>query len=101
MAVHVDRSLRLPKSEYFAMRQRKSGIALHHTVCDSARRTLDLWEAARTTGGETAPGRIRFEKRFIGIEITSEGGLTEHDGRLYACGIVSRAFETPTDEALD
>ncbi len=30
MAVQVDRSLRLPESEYFAQPQAKSGIAIHH-----------------------------------------------------------------------
>ncbi len=117
MAVHVDRSLRLPESEYFAEPQAKSGIALHHTVCDSARTTLDIWRRDKAAGGKPrrvatafvidkdgtifeafdpaawawqfglswrAHERIRFEKRFIGIEITSEGGLLERDGRLYA-----------------
>jgi hypothetical protein len=26
--------------------------------------------------------RIKFEKRFVGIEIASEGGLVEADGKL-------------------
>ena len=37
MAVPVDRSLRLPETEYFPEPQRNTGIALHHTVCDDAR----------------------------------------------------------------
>jgi len=36
MPISVDRSLRLPESEYFPDPQEKSGIALHHTVCDGA-----------------------------------------------------------------
>ena len=36
MAVLIDRSVRLPKSEYFPQVQRKSGIAIHHTVGGSA-----------------------------------------------------------------
>jgi hypothetical protein len=134
MAVHLDRSLRLPESEYFAEPQAKSGIALHHTVCDDARTTLDLWRRDRAAGGKprrvaTAfvidkdgtifeafdpaawawqfglpwrdEERIGFEKRFIGIEITSEGGLLEHEGRLYAYDRVSPHFEKPASEALD
>ena len=117
MAVNVDRTLRLPDAEYFPEPQAKSGIAIHHTVCDRARTTLALWERDHTPGGgrkrvATAfvierdgtiyqafdpacwawqfglswrdDQRIPFEKRFIGIEITSEGGLLEQDGRLYA-----------------
>jgi hypothetical protein len=45
--------------------------------------------------------RIPFERRFIGIEITSEGGLTEHNGKLYAYGLVSRVFEKKKEEALE
>ena len=134
MVVHVDRSLRLPESEYFAQPQAKSGIALHHTVCDDARTTLDLWRRDRAAGGKPrrvatafvidkdgtifegfdpaawawqfglpwrAAERTRFEKRFIGIEITSEGGLLEHEDRLYAYGRVSPYFEKPACEALE
>jgi hypothetical protein len=134
MAVHVERSLRLPDFEYFPEPQAKTGIALHHTVCDSARTTLDLWRRDRADGGKpnrvaTAfvidrdgtifeafdPAawawqfglswreheRIPFEKRFIGIEITSEGGLTEHDGRLYAYDRVHPLLEKRAAEALD
>ena len=46
MAVHVDRSLSLPQSEYFPDPQAKSGIALHHTVCHSAHTTLDIWSGS-------------------------------------------------------
>ncbi|HWP38188.1 MAG TPA: N-acetylmuramoyl-L-alanine amidase [Gemmatimonadales bacterium] len=45
--------------------------------------------------------RLRFERRFIGIELVSEGGLTEHQGRLYAYGLLSRYFELQPDEAFD
>jgi hypothetical protein len=134
MPVHVDRSLRLPESEYFHDPQEKSGIALHHTVCDDAHTTLDIWRHDRTSDGEprrvaTAylidldgtvyeafdPAcwawqfglrwpdelRIPFEQRFIGIEITSEGGLTEYDGRLYAYERITSLFEKPHDEAFE
>jgi hypothetical protein len=134
MAVRVDRSLRLPDHEYFAEPQAKTGIALHHTVCDKARTTLMLWQRDRTAGGKprrvaTAyvidrdgtifeafdpacwvfqfglnwrqDERIPFERRFIGIEITSEGGLLEHEGRLYAYHRVVPDFEKPPGDALD
>ena len=134
MAVHVDRSLRLPQSEYFAEPQAKSGIALHHTVCDSARKTLEIWRRDQGAGGKprrvaTAfvidrdgtiheafdpacwayqfgvpwerDQRLRFEKRFIGIEITSEGGLLQHQGRLYAYDTAWPEFEKPRSEAFD
>ena len=134
MPVHVDRSRYLPESEYFPDPQEKSGIALHHTVCDSAETTLDIWRHDRTADGEprrvaTAylidpdgtiyeafdpacwawqfglrwPDELRvpFEQRFIGVEITSEGGLTEHDGRLYAYEMITPFFEKPREEAFE
>jgi hypothetical protein len=133
MPVPVDRSRCLPESEYFPDPQEKSGIALHHTVCDDAHTTLDIWRHDRTPDGHprrvaTAflidldgtvyeafdPAcwawqfglrwpdelRIPFEQRFIGIEITSEGGLTEYDGRLYAYDRITHVFEKPREEAF-
>jgi hypothetical protein len=116
MTVHVDRNLRLPESQYFAERERKTGIAIHHTVCGAAKTTVELW-AADAQHVATAyvierdgtifetfdpehwayhlgvrwpqPLRTAFEKRFIGIEIASEGGLSERDGVLYAFDQVS------------
>ncbi len=51
MSINVDRSLALPESEYFAERQAKSGIALHHTVGDDAHTTVRLWRADKTKAG--------------------------------------------------
>lgn len=134
MTVHVDRGLRLPETEYFAEVCQKTGIALHHTVCGSARRTVSLLRGDRARQGgprrvATAfvidrdgtvfevfdpaawawqfglswrdDQRIPFEKRFIGIEIASEGGLTEKDGQLYAYDQVSPLLTKPAGEALD
>lgn len=42
MPVPVDRSLRLPESEYFPDPQEKSGMAPDHTVSDDALTTLDI-----------------------------------------------------------
>jgi len=134
MTVHVDRSVRLPEGEYFAERQRKTGIALHHTVGRSARSTVEHWRTDRAAGGAprrvgtayvverdgtvfevfdpeawayqfglTWPvaGRLAFEKRFIGIEIASEGGLIERDGILYAFDTVSPRTMVARAEAFD
>jgi hypothetical protein len=49
----------------------------------------------------TPAGRIAFEQRFIGIEIASEGGLTEANGRLYAFDRISPKTEKPKHEAFD
>jgi len=133
MAVPVDRSLRLPQSEYFAEPQAKSGIALHHTVCDSVHTTMKLWRRDKTPGGSPRKIatayvierdgtiyeafdpecwawqfglhwrenlRIPFERRFIGIEISSEGGLMEYRENLYAYQKVSPLTRKPKDEAL-
>ncbi len=134
MTVEVDSSLRLPETEYFPEIQRKTGIALHHTVCDSARKTVGIWRADKEPDGAlrrvaTAfvidrdgtvfeafdpaawawqfglswpdEQRIPFEKRFIGIEIVSEGALIERDGKLYAYDTVSPLMSKPPSEAFD
>jgi hypothetical protein len=134
MPLPVDRSLRLPDSEYFAEPQAKSGIALHHTVCDSARTTMKLWRRDQTPGGSPKKIatayvverdgtvyeafdpecwawqfglswrdhlRIPFEKRFIGIEISSEGGLMEYRDHLYAFEKVSPLTRKLKEEALE
>ncbi|HXV86213.1 MAG TPA: N-acetylmuramoyl-L-alanine amidase, partial [Gemmatimonadales bacterium] len=133
MPVEVDRTIRLPNSEYIPEPQVKSGIALHHTVGGSARTTLESWRRDRSSRGEPVriatafvverdgtvyeafdpscwawqfglpwreAERLRFEQRFIGIELASEGGLTERDGRLYAYDTLSRVFEKPVSEAF-
>lgn len=107
---NINRSLRLPDDQYFHSGDTKTGIALHHTVGGSARSTFRWWRddghiigtaylIARdgTTHEIFDPKgwawqfglkwprqqKLQFEKRFIGIEIASEGGLTESDGNLY------------------
>ncbi|MGD8781885.1 MAG: N-acetylmuramoyl-L-alanine amidase [Ignavibacteria bacterium] len=45
--------------------------------------------------------RYAFEKRFIGIEIASEGGLIERNGKLYCFDKVSPKTEKSRDEAFD
>jgi len=134
MTLHMDRSFRLPESEYFPGAQRKSGIAIHHSVGGTAESTFRWWRADRGHGGRRkriatayiidrdgtvyevfdpaawayqfglrwpAAQRLRFEQRFVGIEIASEGALTEHDGQLYPVGLIDPAFSKPPTEALE
>jgi hypothetical protein len=134
MPLSVDRNTRLPKSEYFAEPEPKSGIALHHTVSGTAHAAIAWWRSDATSSGKprrvaTAyvidrdgtiyelfdpthwafhlgvpwpdAERVAFEKRFIGIEIASEGALTEVEGRLYAYDIVDPVFMKPHAEALE
>jgi N-acetyl-anhydromuramyl-L-alanine amidase AmpD len=128
MAVRIDRSLRLPESQYFPGAQRKTGIAIHHTVGGTAESTFRWWRAKQSHVGTAyiverdgtvfevfdpagwsyqfgldwdPIARIRFEKRFIGIELASEGGLTEHDGELYCYDRVSPRQLKPKTEAFD
>ncbi len=122
MPVPVDRSLRLPETEYFPGSQQKTGIAIHHTVGGSAEASFRLWRRDKTNGGRpslvgtaylidhdgtvfevfdptawayqfglrwTPAARLGFEKRFIGIELASEGGLIEEAGELYCFDRVS------------
>jgi hypothetical protein len=53
------------------------------------------WAYQFALTGWTPPARIRFEQRFIGIEIASEGALIEHDGDLYAFGSISPRTRKP------
>ena len=49
----------------------------------------------------TPAARLGFERRFIGIEIASEGGLIEEDGKLYCFDLVSPRTWKPEHEAFD
>jgi hypothetical protein len=82
-----DHSLRLPDGEFFPAARKKTGIALHHTEGGTAASTIhQVFEPtawAFQFGLKWPPARrMKFEQRFIGIEIASEGGLTEFDTRL-------------------
>ncbi len=133
MPIPVNRSLRLPASEYFASAQEKTGIAIHHTVGRGAESTFRYWRSDTSKGaprlvatayiidrdatvfevfdpsawayqfGLTWPAarRLTFERRFIGIEIASEGGLIEHDGHLYCFDRISPRTRKPQHEAFD
>lgn len=128
MPLTVSHALRLPETEYFPLPVEKSGIALHHTVGGSAASTLRWWLQDRQMVGTafmigrdgtvyevfdpegwawqfglpwSTAKRIHFERRFIGIEICSEGGLLDSDGRLYCFDRVSSRTEKLRDEAFD
>jgi hypothetical protein len=128
MAVVFDHTLRLPATEHFPRAERKTGIAIHHTVGGSAASTLNWWRTDRQMVGTAylierngtvhevfdpaawawqfglpwAPAKkARFEKRFVGIEIASEGGLREVGGKLYCFDRVSARTEKPRDGAFD
>lgn len=45
--------------------------------------------------------KIAFEKRFIGIELASEGGLLEEDGKFYCFDRISSRTEKPEEEVFD
>jgi hypothetical protein len=134
MAVEINRTLRLPDSEFFPAKQRKTGIAIHHTVCRGAQTAFDWWRDQRTKAGTAShiatayiidrdgtvfevfdpeawawqfglewedPERTAFEQRFIGIEIASEGGLTEHNGSLYAFDRIAPETRRSRDGAFN
>ena len=47
-----------------------------------------------------ATARLRFERRFIGIELASQGGLIEENGELYCYDVVSPFTLKPYSEAF-
>ncbi len=129
MPINFDKSLRLPDGEYFAGHFEKSGICIHHTVGGSAKSTFNWWMRDNQMVGTayiierdgtifevfdprcwawqfglswSYEDKIAFEKRFIGIEIASEGGLIEHEGKLYYFDTVSpRTLKQDMDDVFD
>ena len=107
----LDKSLRLPRSEYKNERTKKNLIVLHHTTGASAASTFRWWltdpkpigtayiVARDGTVHEVFPpecwayhlgyGRRRDEKRSIGIELASEGALLKRGRELYCFDRVS------------
>lgn len=128
MPVPINRDLRLPDTEYFPGRDPKSGICIHHTVGGSALSTFNWWRDDKNTVGTAyliardgtvhevfdpncwawqfglkwpSEQKIAFEKRYVGIEIASEGGLIESEGNLYCFDRVSPRTLKKRDEAFD
>jgi N-acetyl-anhydromuramyl-L-alanine amidase AmpD len=128
MPLTIDRSLRLPANQFMPAAAQKTGICIHHTVGGSARSTFDWWlndgqqvgtayiierdgRVYETFAPEAwawqfglkwaASRKIAFEQRFIGIELASEGGLKESDGKLYCFDRISPRCEKNRADAFD
>ena len=128
MPAAINRTLRLPQSQFFPGTQEKSGLAIHHTVGGTAASTFNHWlntpDAVGTAYIIERDGTIfevfepdawawqfglpwstakkaQFEKRYVGIELAGEGGLIEHDGQLYCFDRVSDRTRKPRGEAFD
>ncbi len=104
--MNIDRSLRLPPGQYYSRAQLKTAICLHHTVGGSAASSFAWWlQDPRVVGtaylverdgtvlevfppecwaGHLACHDPALERSSIGIELASEGALTERDGNLWA-----------------
>lgn len=112
--LRIDRSLRLPADQYLPdTSTSKDLIVLHHTSGGSAKSTFDWWRSTPERIGTAyiveRDGTIfevfdprswayhlgvkgsgtALERRSIGIEIASEGGLTRGPGDLYAFGVIA------------
>ena len=111
--MNIVKSLRLEPKDYIPEPQPKDLIVLHHTVGGTVQSTVEYW---RTDPRRVATAYLverdgtifevfdpecwafhlglagtagSVDKRSIGIEIASEGGLTERGGKLYCFDIVS------------
>ena len=112
----ISHGLRLPPEQYLPDQFAKDLIVLHHTSGGSARSTFLWWlEDPRRIGTAYMVERdgaiyevfspdswayhiglkshILLEKRSIGIELCSEGGLIERGGRLYCFDRISERTE--------
>jgi hypothetical protein len=128
MALEINSTLRLPQTEFFNNRVEKTGICIHHTVGGTAESTFNWWNSDSSMVGTAYiidrdgtlyevfdpecwawqfglrwadEDRIAFEKRFIGIELASEGGLLEESGKYYCFDRISSRTEKPREEAFD
>ena len=128
MTLSINHTLKLSQKQYFPIAAPKTGICLHHTVGGTAESTFSWWNKSTELIGsaylidrdgtiyETIDPRYwawqfglkwpleektAFEKRFIGIEIASEGGLIEKDGQLYCFDRISDKTLKKRSEAFD
>ncbi len=124
----INNSLKLSSDQYFPTSNSKSGICLHHTCGGTAASTIDWWKRDAQMVGTAFiidrdgtiykvfdpvgwayqfglkwkdPDRLNFEKRFIGIEIASEGGLVENEEKLYCFDTVSSRTLKKRGDAFD
>jgi len=104
--LNIDYSLRLPADQYVRQETGKSAVVLHHTVGGSAKSTYDWWldDPRRIATAyiierngviyevfdpkywawHLGVSNPTTERRTIGIEMASEGGLTREGNWLYA-----------------
>jgi|AntRauTorcE11897_2_1112592.scaffolds.fasta_scaffold02482_9 N-acetyl-anhydromuramyl-L-alanine amidase AmpD len=128
MALSFNKDFRLPENQYNKGNFKKSGICVHHTVGSTAESTFHWWNGNSDKVGTAYiidrdgtllevfdpeswawqfglkwnnPDRFAFERRFIGIELASEGGLKEKDGKFYCFDRISPRTEKPEDEVFD
>ncbi len=116
----IDRSLRLPDDQYVMEETPKSAVYLHHTVGGSARSTFNWWlddpRRIATPYIIARDGTIyevfdpkywawhlgikdsNEERRTIGIELASEGGLIRRGQYLYAFDGAKRLYHLVNDE---
>ncbi len=104
----INKSVRLESKDYIQSETLKDLIVLHHTVGGTALSTINYWKAdpnriatayvierngevfevfdpkhwAFHLGIKGSNGAV--DKRSIGIELASEGGLIQRDGKLYS-----------------
>jgi len=116
--MYFDTSLMLPDSQYYKEQTKKDLIVMHHTVGGTAKSTVEYWLStpdhiatafvierdgtvyqmfdpmywAHHVGAKD-PRNLALNKRSIGIELASEGGLTKVNDKLYCYGIVSQRTE--------
>ncbi|MEO5357218.1 MAG: N-acetylmuramoyl-L-alanine amidase [Nitrospirae bacterium YQR-1] len=109
----INKTLRLQDKEYIKTETKKDLIVVHHTVGATAKSTIEYWATdpqrigtayvierdgeifevfdskywAYHLGLENSGGLV--DKRSIGIELASEGGLIQRNERLYCFGKVS------------
>lgn len=128
MALTINKDFRLPENQFNMAKNRKTGICVHHTVGGTAESTFNWWNSNSQKVGTayiidrdgtvlevfdpeswawqfglnwSDTDRFTFEKRFIGIELASEGALLEKDGKFYKFDHISPANEKPFEEVFD
>ena len=55
MALTINRNRHLPVADYFPEAQRKTGIAIHHTVGTTVGSAVQGWEQEKSAAGGAAP----------------------------------------------
>lgn len=123
LAPSINRSLRLPSDQFVPSTERKDLAVLHHTAGGSARSTFEWWRSnserigtafvverdgavfevfppeswAYHLGVKGRDGSPAIDRRSVGIEIASEGGLVRDPARsgvhLHAFGVIAPRTE--------